>query len=167
MANILQTPEEWQTAMGRNAEYGDDVLLQIASNVLRRRIEIAPLLGNRTITIGPEHTEHPAISLLYFSETRFHSPHYQSMTPVTRNSRIASIPEETDIFEHPILHSTELSGSGFYQDCDTYIASISSSSIATTVTTVTKQKTKKRDRELSYVESSNILNATHKRNKRQ
>jgi hypothetical protein len=38
-------------------------------------------------------------------------------------SRIASIPEETDIFEHPILHSTELSGSGFYQDCDTYILS--------------------------------------------
>jgi hypothetical protein len=79
--NILQTPEEWQTAMGRNGEYGDDVLLQIASNVLHRRIEIAPLLGNRTITIGPEHTQHPTISLLYFSETRFHSPHYQSMTP--------------------------------------------------------------------------------------
>jgi hypothetical protein len=66
--------------------------------------------------VGPDHTQHRAISLLYFSETRFHSPHYQSMTPVTRNSRKA---------------------------------------------------TKKRDRELSYVESSNILNATHKRNKRQ
>jgi hypothetical protein len=35
---------------------------------------------------------------------------------------------------HSFENSTELSGSGFYQDCDTYIASISSSSIATTVT---------------------------------
>jgi hypothetical protein len=55
-------------------------------------------------------------------ETRFHSPHYQSMTHVTRNSRIASIPEESEIFAPPILQSTELSGSGFYQDCDSYIA---------------------------------------------
>jgi hypothetical protein len=65
------------------------------------------------------------------------------MTPVTRNSRIASIPEESEIFAPPILQSTELSGSGFYEDCDTYIASIASSSVATTVTTVTKQKNKK------------------------
>jgi hypothetical protein len=41
------------------------------------------------------------------------------------------------------------------------------SQLVATVTTVTKQKTNKRDRELSYVESSNILNATDKRNKRQ
>jgi hypothetical protein len=46
--NILQTPEEWQTAMGMNGEYGDDVLLQIASNVLHRRIEIAPLHSGLT-----------------------------------------------------------------------------------------------------------------------
>lgn len=87
--------EQWKDAMGREGTMGDQIILQAASNLLLRDIVILPVFHDAShdpvagITrISPTCSAPPAscspIFLLYYSESRFQNPHYQSIVPTVK-----------------------------------------------------------------------------------
>jgi hypothetical protein len=78
------TPSMWQEQMRQNGFQGEHIALQLAAEVLFRRIVILPLIQDETTTtIEPLGVTDnlPPLYLLYFSETSFRSGHYQSIRP--------------------------------------------------------------------------------------
>merc|ERR1711963_1158200 len=90
-----ETVEEWKMLMGQEGTMGDQVVLQVAANFFQRQIVILPVfwsaahLPSLGITlISPSSKSPPktsssrsALFLQYFSESRFLTPHYQSVRP--------------------------------------------------------------------------------------
>jgi hypothetical protein len=147
--------------MSQDEEWGDDVLLSLASHVLNRRIIISNFdrltsTDLRRHVMGPESARnHPPIYLLYFTETAVYSAHYQSIMPAVfvaatststnvtnvtnQRNRLESIPENGEIPD-PVLQSTTNNASCL-------------------VTT----ETSRNRRELSYMDSSNIIRSKRRR----
>merc|ERR1712088_706089 len=90
--------EEWRMMMGQEGTMGDQVVLQVAANLFQRQIVILPVfwsaahlpsLGITLISPSSKTTKSPtktstsssALFLQYFSESRFLTPHYQSVRP--------------------------------------------------------------------------------------
>ena len=75
--------------MKENSEYGDQIFLQLAANVLNRDIVIIPVFrdqahiqasGFSMITSSSQNQQVP-LFVLQFSDARFKDPHYQSIRP--------------------------------------------------------------------------------------
>merc|ERR1712165_263615 len=90
-----ETVEEWRMLMGQEGTMGDQVVLQVAANLFQRQIVILPVfwsaahLPSLGITLISPSSRSPsktsssssALFLQYFSESRFLTPHYQSVRP--------------------------------------------------------------------------------------
>jgi len=94
-----ESVEEWRSGMAQEGTMGDEVILQAAANLFQRQIVILPVfwsaahLPSLGITlISPSSkttksstktstTSSSALFLQYFSESRFLTPHYQSVRP--------------------------------------------------------------------------------------
>ena len=90
-----ETVEEWRSLMGQEGTMGDQVVLQVAANLFQRQIVILPVfwsaahLPSLGITLISPSSKSPsktssirsALFLQYFSESRFLTPHYQSVRP--------------------------------------------------------------------------------------
>ena len=83
----LGSIEDWMKRMKKDGCYCDQVFLQLTSLYLNREIIIIPALGTTQIEISPHHSSlretkrREPFHVLYFSETHFASPHYQSIRP--------------------------------------------------------------------------------------
>ena len=85
----LGSIEDWMKHMKKDGCYCDQVFLQLTSLYLNREIIIIPALGTTQIEISPHHSSlklretkrRDPFHVLYFSETHFSSPHYQSIRP--------------------------------------------------------------------------------------
>jgi len=93
-----ESVEEWRSGMAQEGTMGDEVILQAAANLFQRQIVILPVfwsaahlpsLGITLISPSSKTTKSPtktsrsssALFLQYFSESRFLTPHYQSVRP--------------------------------------------------------------------------------------
>ena len=82
--------EEWRVKMLNPNEWGDQIVLHLASNLLELEIQIIPAFresasdpGTGLTIIQPHITtaRHGKIDIFHFSESDFLSPHYQSVWP--------------------------------------------------------------------------------------
>jgi len=93
-----ESVEEWRSGMAQEGTMGDEVILQAAANLFQSQIVILPVfwsaahlpsLGITLISPSSKTTKSPtktstsssALFLQYFSESRFLTPHYQSVRP--------------------------------------------------------------------------------------
>merc|ERR1712212_911639 len=93
-----ESVEEWRSGMVQEGTMGDQVILQAAANLFQRQIVILPVfwsaahlpsLGITLISPSSKTTSSPnktitsssALFLQYYSESRFLTPHYQSVRP--------------------------------------------------------------------------------------
>merc|ERR1712198_455381 len=94
-----ESVEEWRSGMVQEGTMGDEVILQAAANLFQRQIVILPVfwsaahlpsLGITLISPSSKTTKSPtkitttsssALFLQYYSESRFLTPHYQSVRP--------------------------------------------------------------------------------------
>merc|ERR1719234_1481571 len=92
-----ESVEEWRSLMVQEGTMGDQVILQTAANLFQRQIVILPVfwsaahlpsLGITLISPSPSSktmskktTSSSALFLQYYSESRFLTPHYQSVRP--------------------------------------------------------------------------------------
>merc|ERR1712088_1012569 len=94
-----ESVEEWRSGMAEEGTMGDQVILQAAANLLQRQIVILPVfwsaahlpsLGITLISPSSKNISSPtkttttgssALFLQYYSESRFLTPHYQSVRP--------------------------------------------------------------------------------------
>ena len=78
----IETPEDWKKRMSRPDEWGDEVAITCASNVLGVNIVIAVAFQEDFIIIKSlERSKHDPLYLFYYSETDFSPAHYQSIRP--------------------------------------------------------------------------------------
>ena len=81
----VETPEDWKKRMSRPDEWGDEVAITCASNVLGVNIVIAVAFQEDLIIIKSlERSKHEPLYLFYYSETDFSPAHYQSIRPGIR-----------------------------------------------------------------------------------
>jgi len=91
--------EEWRSGMAQEGTMGDQVILQAAANLFQRQIVILPVfwsaahlpsLGITLISPSSKTSKSPtktstsssdALFVQYYSESRFLTPHYQSVRP--------------------------------------------------------------------------------------
>jgi len=89
-----ESVEEWRSGMAQEGTMGDEVILQAAANLFQSQIVILPVfwsaahlpsLGITLISPSSKTSKSPtsssALFLQYFSESRFLTPHYQSVRP--------------------------------------------------------------------------------------
>ena len=82
-------PEEWKANMLEDSCFGDEIFLQLACNVLNRDIVIIPVFKDQahiaalgfTIKKSSTPNNREPLFLFVFSESRFATPHYQSIRP--------------------------------------------------------------------------------------
>ena len=82
-------PEEWKSTMLENGNFGDEIFLQLTCNVLNRDIVIIPAFKDQahvsalgfTITKSSTPNNKEPLFFFAFTESRFSSPHYQSIRP--------------------------------------------------------------------------------------
>ena len=87
--NTTETPEDWRKKMSDPNEWGDDVALQLASNVLRVDIVLITAFHESavhkdlglTIINSQEKSNPEPLYLFYYSESDFSSAHFQSIFP--------------------------------------------------------------------------------------
>ena len=149
----------------------EHTFITLASEVLNRCIILVPVFPedghdeNGFITFTPQSAppNAPALYLLYYSETRFSTPHFQSIRPSVRVRQQAS--ESVKYFEHaPNLRNCvqyqyrERVSLGTLPDNTEDIANPQlQSTVCTRNTTRNKRKETSNPREMSYLDSSNIV----------
>ena len=98
------TAEEWKRKIYNPSEYGDEVVLNLASNLLSLNIIIVPAFKESGVYTGlgitlikPLDTpKHPPVILFYYSDSDFVSPHYQSVRPRSEVNVLRTFLTETD-----------------------------------------------------------------------
>ena len=102
--NLLEWPEcgskeDWRVKMLNPNEWGDEIVLQLASNLLEVEFEIIPAFkesatdpGAGLTVIRPHITtaRHGKVYLFLFSESDFSPAHYQSVWPRQESSELPS-----------------------------------------------------------------------------
>ena len=81
--------EQWVEEMSKTGTQADEVFIRLSSEILNRKIEIYPIYpedghnASGKIIIEPKvpNTDDDPLYLLYYSEHRFTSGHYQSIRP--------------------------------------------------------------------------------------
>ena len=104
-----ETPEDWRKKMSRpdefgQYEWGDDVALQLATNVLGVDIILVPAfkesaqIRNPGITIiwSREKSKYEPFYLFYYSESDFSSPHFQSIFPRSSDNLLKTYLRQND-----------------------------------------------------------------------
>jgi len=93
-----ESVEEWRSGMAQEGTMGDEVILQAAANLFQRQIVILPVFwsaahlpslgitlispsGKSSKSLTKTSRSSSALFLQYFSESRFLTPHYQSVRP--------------------------------------------------------------------------------------
>merc|ERR1712165_234103 len=92
-----ESVEEWRSGMAQEGTMGDQVILQAAANLFQRQIVILPVFwsaahlpslgitlispSSKNISSPTKTTGSSALFLQYYSESRFLTPHYQSVRP--------------------------------------------------------------------------------------
>ena len=80
--------QNWLLRMGSNYEYCDHYFIQLCANILDRSIEIVRVMSEERITISPVggmggHLLHSPLYVMFYEESHFIEPHYQSIRPST------------------------------------------------------------------------------------
>ena len=99
-----ETPEVWRKKMSRPYEWGDDVALQLASNVLGVDVVLIPAFKESayhrdvgiTIIRSIEKNKREPLYLFYYSESDFCNPHFQSIFPRCRDNVVKTYLEQND-----------------------------------------------------------------------
>ena len=84
-----ETPLNWKNRMMKDGCWGDDVFLQLTSNILEVDLVIVPAFKETAVHQGLGFTlvtsfkkpSHGPLYLFHYSESDFASPHYQSIRP--------------------------------------------------------------------------------------
>ena len=107
--------------MANDCVYADQVFIQIAAELLNRPFVLVIVRkesgdnNSGKILITPQTSIGNPLYFLYFTESKFLSPHYQSIRPLVEDDsviqrqrlRISSIPDESDSFS-PDVQSSKL-----------------------------------------------------------
>ena len=86
------TVDQWAARMSEDGEYLDQVFQQLTADFLNRQIISYSVIPNEgdsdRVVVNPREpsTDEP-YHLLYFSDTNFNSPHYQSIRPLDSSSQ--------------------------------------------------------------------------------
>jgi len=102
--------DDWKATMARDGTYVDATFLQIAAELLSRKIVLILCHhedgdnNSGTRVIEPRALNGESLYFLYYPESRFASPHYQSIRPVQEESaeQLQSLPENSECFVPPI-----------------------------------------------------------------
>ena len=105
--------DDWKATMARDGTYVDQTFLQITAELLCRKIVLILCHhedgdnNSGTRVIEPRALNGEPLYLLYYPESRFVSPHYQSIRPVQEESaeQLQSLPENSECFI-PTIEST-------------------------------------------------------------
>ena len=94
---VWGSKEAWMSQMKKDGEYADDVFLQLAEVVFRKKITVVHVIGGHTTNyplVANTESYPSGIYVLYYEEAHFGSPHYQSVRPIARAPRetLPSIP---------------------------------------------------------------------------
>ena len=150
--------QNWILRMGTNTEYCDHIFIQLCANILDRNIEIFNVMSNQRTIISPVnggggHLIYSPLYVMFYEESHFYAPHYQSIRPrqvpqpqaPLTNSTIeqvpatrSQLPSVNSTIGHPILHSTNIN---------------QTTTCENTCNTVRSRNT----RETSYIDKSNII----------
>ena len=116
--------DAWRANMANDFVYADQVFIQIAAQLLNRPFMLVTVHkesgDNKSgkILITPQTSIGNPLYFLYFTESKFLSPHYQSIRPLVEDDsviqrqrlRISSIPDESGSFS-PDVQSSKLTQS--------------------------------------------------------
>ena len=85
-AYVRCTVQEWQTEMIRDGHYTDEVFVRTAAELLGRQIILYPVIPHQNdrhrVIISPSiQSIHEPFHIIYYEETNFVNPHYQSIRP--------------------------------------------------------------------------------------
>ena len=107
-----QQIQDWKAKMSKNAEYADQIFVQLFSEFVKRKLILIPVhksVGNNGTGIievvpnkDPNTAENP-LYFLYYTECKFISPHYQSVRPISKTT-------DTSIFQPPAESTNIQSG---------------------------------------------------------
>ena len=105
--------------MSTNYEFVEHIFIQLASNLLDRRIEIIRVMSEETTTIVPVngaggHNIYPPLHVLFYEESQFIHGHFQSIRPNSVSVRRPQLPSVPDSIGQPEFQSTNVS-----ENCDT------------------------------------------------
>ena len=79
---VEETPQQWKQKMSRVGEWGDDVALNLACNVLGVTIVLVIAFEESPVIFRSlEHSNAEPLYLYYFSDSNFSPPHYESIRP--------------------------------------------------------------------------------------
>ena len=79
---VEETPQQWKQKMSRVGEWGDDVALNLACNVLGVTIVLVIAFEESPVIFRSlEHSNAEPLYLYYLSDTNFSPPHYESIRP--------------------------------------------------------------------------------------
>ena len=105
---LEETPKEWKQKMSRVGEWGDDVALNLACNVLGVTIIIVVASEESPVVIKClEHRNPEPLYLFYFSETNFSPAHYECICPESSStpSLVPVTQEEESLQELVVMDS--------------------------------------------------------------
>ena len=85
-AYVPCTVLEWQNEMIRDGHYTDAIFVRTAAELLGRQIILYPVIPNENdrdrVIISPSiESTHEPLHIIYYEETNFVNPHYQSIRP--------------------------------------------------------------------------------------
>ena len=77
--NNLQLVDDWISSMSENYIELDEKFIRLASEVLKRKIEVYHVVGDHILSYNAEAIIHNPLYLLCFEEYKFTGGHYQSI----------------------------------------------------------------------------------------
>ena len=98
-AGQSETPVQWKKRMSGSGEWGDEVCLNLACNVLGVNIVIAVAFQDSNLIIRSLDKPKHELYLFYFSESYFSPAHYISIRPRTSTIPLLSLPPAIDLTE--------------------------------------------------------------------
>ena len=117
------TKRQWKKKMMKPGTYSDTVFLQLASLYLQADVLVIPAFRESaesktlgyTVFRSKNRTISEPMYLFYYSDSDFHSPHYQSVRPTTEHNILYNLLGTTSVnltastLEGPVMQSTRVS----------------------------------------------------------
>ena len=110
--------DDWMTEINKKGSYVDTMLLQIFSNIVKRRLVLVPVFkssAHDNVTglteIIPKLEAGLPMYYLYYSDQKFLNGHYQSIRPsheISPRCEIRSVPEDENNMSVPCYESSKL-----------------------------------------------------------
>ncbi len=109
--------EDWSKYMIQDGTYCDQVFFLLSAEVFNREIVLVPIFAedghdnSGLIKFTPSSflssQMYSPFYLLYYSDTKFVNPHFQSIRPINLNELVTSIPERSSLLSLPQMESTK------------------------------------------------------------